>query len=76
MNLQNKTFIKGVICNFVLVDQLIFIGQAYSAGPVGKIDNVDFSFEGVFGTYDKKQLQRGLQVFTEVCAGCHGLTHV
>ena len=76
MNLQNKTFIKGVICNFVLVAQLIFIGQAYSAGPVGKIDNVDFSFEGVFGTYDKKQLQRGLQVFTEVCAGCHGLTHV
>ena len=55
MNLQNKTFIKSVICNFVLVAQLIFIGQAYSAGPVGKIDNVDFSFEGVFGTYDKKQ---------------------
>ena len=48
----------------------------FSAGPTGKIENIDFSFEGVFGTYDKNQLQRGLQVFTEVCAGCHGLKHV
>tara|TARA_X000001036_G_C20629640_1_gene786590 strand:- start:52 stop:786 length:735 start_codon:yes stop_codon:yes gene_type:complete len=49
---------------------------AFSAGPTGKIEDIDFSFEGVFGTYDKNQLQRGLQVFTEVCAGCHGLKHV
>ena len=58
MSQQNKTFIKAAICNLLLVAQLIFIGKAYSAGPVGKIDNVDFSFEGVFGTYDKNQLQR------------------
>ena len=56
MNPQSKTFFKAVICNFVLATQLIFINQAQSAGPVGKIDDVDFSFEGVFGTYDKKQL--------------------
>ncbi|MDC3087185.1 cytochrome c1, partial [Paracoccaceae bacterium] len=76
MNLQSRTFFKPIICYFILAAQLIFINQAHSAGPVGKIDDVDFSFEGVFGTYDKKQLQRGLQVFTEVCAGCHGLKHV
>ena len=63
MNRQSKTFIKAVVCNFVLATQLIFINQANSAGPVGKIEDIDFSFEGVFGTYDKKQLQRGLQVF-------------
>ena len=76
MTLLSKTFIKAIICNFVLATQLIFINPANSAGPVGKIDDVDFSFEGVLGTYDKYQLQRGLQVFTEVCAGCHGLKHV
>ena len=76
MNPQSKTFIKAIICNLVLAAQLIFINQANSAGPVGEIEDIDFSFEGVFGTYDKKQLQRGLQVFTEVCAGCHGLKHV
>lgn len=30
-----------------------------------------WSFAGPFGTFDKNQLQRGFQVFKEVCAGCH-----
>ncbi len=30
-----------------------------------------WSFAGVFGTYDQNQLQRGFQVFREVCASCH-----
>jgi ubiquinol-cytochrome c reductase cytochrome c1 subunit len=30
-----------------------------------------WSFAGVFGTYDQNQLQRGFQVFHDVCAGCH-----
>ena len=37
---------------------------------------VDFSFEGPFGTYDKGALQRGFQVYKEVCSACHGLDHV
>ena len=40
------------------------------------IEDVAFSFEGPFGTYDQFQLQRGLQVYTEVCASCHGLRYV
>ncbi|MFO1174521.1 MAG: cytochrome c1 [Paracoccaceae bacterium] len=42
--------------------------------PVTK--DVAFSFEGPFGTFDEHQLQRGLQVYTEVCAACHGLKYV
>lgn len=34
---------------------------------------VDFSFNGMFGKYDNRQLQRGLQVYKEVCAACHSL---
>jgi ubiquinol-cytochrome c reductase cytochrome c1 subunit len=37
------------------------------------IEDFAFSFEGPFGTYDQNQLQRGLQIYTEVCAACHGL---
>ena len=37
------------------------------------ITDYAFSFEGPFGTYDRNQLQRGLQIYTEVCAACHGL---
>lgn len=49
---------------------------ALSAGGLGEITDFQFSFEGPFGTYDRNQLQRGLQVYHEVCAACHGLQFV
>ena len=36
----------------------------------------NWSWEGVFGTFDKPALKRGLQVYTEVCAACHSLEYV
>ena len=42
----------------------------------GHIEDIDFSFEGPFGAFDQNQLQRGLQLYTEVCASCHGLQYV
>ena len=35
--------------------------------------DIAYSFEGPFGTFDRQQLQRGFQVYREVCAACHGL---
>ncbi|PQM59752.1 MAG: cytochrome c1 [Rhodobacteraceae bacterium] len=63
----------------ILLAYLTFnaFNPVFSAESTGqKIKDIDFKFEGIFGTYDKNQLQRGLQVFTEVCASCHGLQHV
>jgi ubiquinol-cytochrome c reductase cytochrome c1 subunit len=40
------------------------------------IEDVAFAHEGPFGKFDQFQLQRGLQVYTEVCSGCHGLKYV
>ena len=40
------------------------------------VHDVDFSFEGPFGSFDQNQLQRGLKVYTEVCASCHGMQYV
>ncbi len=37
---------------------------------------VSFSSDGPLGAYDQRQLQRGLQVYKEVCANCHSLKHV
>ncbi|MBF9051041.1 cytochrome c1 [Roseobacter sp. HKCCD9010] len=51
-------------------------GGAMAAGGDGHVTDYSFSFEGPFGTYDQNQLQRGLQVYTEVCAACHGLQYV
>lgn len=52
------------------------VSGALAAGGAGHIEDTAFSFEGPFGTYDQNQLQRGLQVFTEVCSACHGLKFV
>ncbi|MBW0144810.1 cytochrome c1 [Sphingomicrobium clamense] len=37
---------------------------------------VSFSSDGPFGKYDRQQLQRGYQVYKEVCAVCHGINYV
>ncbi|MDT0681254.1 cytochrome c1 [Roseicyclus sp. F158] len=51
--------------------------EAHSeGGHDSHVVNYDFSFEGPFGAYDQMQLQRGLQVYTEVCSACHGLRYV
>jgi ubiquinol-cytochrome c reductase cytochrome c1 subunit len=49
---------------------------AMAAEAEGHITDVSFSFEGPLGVFDKAQLQRGLQVYNEVCASCHGLKYV
>ena len=35
--------------------------------------HVDWDFSGPFGKYDPQQLQRGFQVYREVCSSCHSL---
>ncbi|HEY0446998.1 MAG TPA: cytochrome c1 [Allosphingosinicella sp.] len=37
---------------------------------------VQFASDGPFGHYDRQQLQRGFQVYKEVCAACHGINMV
>jgi ubiquinol-cytochrome c reductase cytochrome c1 subunit len=49
---------------------------ALAAGGESHIEDIAFAHEGPFGRFDQFQLQRGLQVYTEVCASCHGLKFV
>lgn len=51
-------------------------GAMFASEGGGHVEDVAFSFEGPFGSYDAHQLQRGLQVYTEVCAACHGMRPV
>lgn len=44
--------------------------------PILKPQELDWSFDGPFGTYDKGQLQRGLKVYREVCSSCHSMSLV
>ena len=49
------------------------VATAQEGHEAAQVTDYGFSFEGPFGRFDQAQLQRGLQVYTEVCAACHGL---
>jgi ubiquinol-cytochrome c reductase cytochrome c1 subunit len=48
-------------------------GQSALAAEGAAIPHRDWTFSGPFGSYDRAQLQRGFQVYREVCAGCHSV---
>jgi ubiquinol-cytochrome c reductase cytochrome c1 subunit len=47
---------------------------ARAAGEMVPPPNVDFSHEGIFGTFDRAAAQRGFQVYKEVCSACHAMS--
>jgi ubiquinol-cytochrome c reductase cytochrome c1 subunit len=51
-------------------------GAALAAETESHVTDFAFPHEGPFGSYDQMQLQRGLQVYTEICSACHGLQYV
>lgn len=44
-----------------------------AAGDAVKPPKQEWSFSGLFGTFDRGALQRGFQVYNEVCAACHSV---
>ncbi|MEO1040101.1 MAG: cytochrome c1 [Pseudomonadota bacterium] len=49
---------------------------AMAAGDYKSPEPHTWSFEGPFGQFDRNAVQRGFQVYQEVCAACHGLQHL
>ena len=47
-----------------------------SANPISKPCNKVWPFQKMMGTFDRAALQRGFQVFKEVCATCHSLKRI
>ncbi|MDT8343244.1 MAG: cytochrome c1 [Thermohalobaculum sp.] len=68
--------LKMRIIPALVAASLALPGAALAAGGETHIEDVAFSFEGPFGAFDPLQLQRGFQVFNEVCAACHGLKYL
>lgn len=69
---------------FAGVALISFVFGAYAAAteepikhlPYEEPMDIDFSFNGAFGNWDRQQLQRGYQVYKEVCSACHSLKFV
>jgi len=51
-------------------------GAAPAEFPLKKPPLMNWSFAGFFGTFDQAQLQRGFQVYKEVCSACHSMNLV
>jgi ubiquinol-cytochrome c reductase cytochrome c1 subunit len=72
MNKNFYIFLLGIffVCSgSFLIDHNI----AYAHQSEAEIKKLKWSFEGALGYYDRAALQRGFQVYNEVCAACHGM---
>jgi len=69
--------LNNILAKVFLIIFIIGTGNlAYSEENKAKFLKNNWSFDGVFGTFDRASLQRGYQVYQEVCAGCHSLQHL
>lgn len=52
---------------------LSLASPATAAETAIELPEMEWSFDGVFGTFERDELQRGFQVYKEVCSGCHSM---
>ena len=62
--------ISKIITNFLICFFLLTI-NTFSKDI--KLPKEDWSFKGITGKFDRASLQRGYQVYTEVCSSCHSM---
>ncbi len=57
---------------------LIIFNITFNVVSAEKVEylKTDWSFKGLFGKFDRSSLQRGYQVYTEVCSSCHSMKYL
>ena len=65
-----KHALAGAVLTLGLSMAAIGGGEAAEATAPPELD---WSFSGLFGTFDRGSAQRGLEVYKQVCASCHGM---
>jgi ubiquinol-cytochrome c reductase cytochrome c1 subunit len=65
--MRRITILAALVAGFAL------LAAGASAKEDKKKEAPSWSFQGIFGTYDKAQLKRGFEVYQGVCAACHSL---
>ena len=60
------------IIKFIVLSPVIL----FSATTNVELMKQKWPFDGIFGRFDESSLQRGFQVYREVCAACHGIRHI
>lgn len=63
----------ALVATVMLMAGPLAAGDVKAAGDAPAIEAQSWSFNGVFGTFDRASVQRGFQVYKEVCSSCHSL---
>ena len=66
---MNKSLILSVLAGIIAI---ISAGSSHAASG-NAVPRLNWSWDGILGSYDRGSAQRGLQIYKEVCAACHGL---
>ena len=53
-----------------------FQSKSFSASETDDLLKVKWSFSGITGKFDRSSLQRGYQVYNEVCSSCHSMQYL
>ena len=69
---------QNILKIFIVFHLFFFsnISSVYSAGEKQDLLKQDWTFKSFFGKFDRSSLQRGYQVYTEVCASCHSMKYL
>ena len=62
----------------IILSIVVFFGVSFNSNAADKVEylQTDWSFKGLFGKFDRGSLQRGYQVYTEVCSSCHSMKYL
>ena len=64
------------IIKLLIILLFLSISKSFAAENTAKFLETDWTFKGLFGKFDRASLQRGYQVYTEVCASCHSMKYL
>lgn len=62
--------------SILLVLSIMFFTNSYAADNQKEPKEVKWAFDGMAGNFDKVAIQRGFQVYKEVCASCHSMKYL
>lgn len=76
--MHKKSFLTFIIINSILLGIPSFTSNiaAHEEHQTVALPKHDWTFSGFFGVFKRDQLQRGFQVYKEVCSACHGIKRI
>nr|WP_239647837.1 cytochrome c1 [Candidatus Jidaibacter acanthamoeba] len=76
-NIRGFIFLSMQLRKLLLILFIFYGNTAFASSEHGpELKNVNWSFDGVQGTFDRQSIQRGLKVYKEVCSACHSLKRI